>query len=139
MNMITFTVEGRLEGDVAKTCVAGKEVDIGLMGSDYPTPEEMLLASALSCMMLTIYYVAKEMNVKLDDVEGYIEGTMDPKGFQGDPNVPPGLLEVNYFITVKSKDERINEVLEQSMRRCPLKDTLIRQIKVNVNWKVEKE
>jgi uncharacterized OsmC-like protein len=86
--MITFTVEGRLEGDVAKTCVAGKEVDIGLMGSDYPTPEEMLLASALSCMMLTIYYVAKEMNVKLDDVEGYIEGTMDPKGFQGDPNVP---------------------------------------------------
>jgi uncharacterized OsmC-like protein len=40
---------------------------------------------------------------------------------------------------VKSKDERINEVLEQSMRRCPLKDTLIRQIKVNVNWKVEKE
>ncbi len=136
--MITFTVEGRLEGDVAKTCVAGKEVDIGLMGSDYPTPEEMLLSSALSCMMLTIYYVAKEMNVKIDNVEGYIEGTMDPKGFQGDPNVPPGLLEINYFINVKSNDERINEVLEKSMRRCPLKDTLIRQIKVNVNWKIEK-
>lgn len=136
--MITFTVEGRLEGDIAKICVAGKEVEIGLFGSDYPTPEEMLLASALSCMMLTVYYIAREMNVKLDRVEGYIEGTMDPKGFQGDPNVPPGLLEVNYFITVGSDDERINEVLDQTMKRCPLKDTLTRQIKVNVNWKVEK-
>ncbi|EZQ04724.1 MULTISPECIES: OsmC family protein [Acidianus] len=134
--MITFTVEGKLQGDIVRACVAGKEIEIGLMGSDYPTPEEVLLSSALSCMILTIYYIAKERNVKVNNIEGYIEGTMDPRGFQGDPEVHPGLLEVNYYITVESEDRRINEILEQSIKRCPLKDTLSRPVKINVNWDI---
>ncbi|AWR95186.1 OsmC family protein [Acidianus brierleyi] len=134
--MMTFTVEGKLDGDVVKSCVNGTEVTIGLFGSDYPTPEEMLLASALSCMLLTIYYVAKEKNVEIEEANGYIEGTMDPRGFQGDPTVPPGLLEVNYDITVKSKDPKINEVIELANKRCPLKDTLTRSIKINIKWNI---
>jgi uncharacterized OsmC-like protein len=134
--MMTFTVEGKLDGDVVKSCVNGTEVTIGLFGSDYPTPEEMLLASALSCMLLTIYYVAKEKGVEVEEANGYIEGTMDPRGFQGDPNVPPGLLEVNYDITVKSKDPKINEVIELANKRCPLKDTLTRSIKINIKWNI---
>ncbi|ARM76786.1 OsmC family protein [Acidianus manzaensis] len=135
--MMTFTAEGKLEGDVAKISINCNEYQIGLFGSDYPTPEEMLLGSALSCLLLTIYYVAKEKDVKIDEAYGYIEGTMDPRGFQGDPNVPPGLLEVNYEITVKSKDDRIKEVLEESEKRCPLKDTLSRPIKINVKWNLK--
>jgi Predicted redox protein, regulator of disulfide bond formation len=98
--MITFTVEGRLNQDEVVTEVKGMEYRIGLLGSDLPTPEEMLLASALSCMILTIYYISKEMKIDLKGVEGYIEGTLDPKGFQGDPNIPPGILEVRYDLTV---------------------------------------
>jgi hypothetical protein len=56
--MITFTVEGRLNQDEVVTEVKGMEYRIGLLGSDLPTPEEMLLASALSCMILTIYYIS---------------------------------------------------------------------------------
>jgi len=134
--MMTFTVEGKLEGDVVKSCVNGTEVTIGLFGSDYPTPEEMLLASALSCMLLTIYYIAKEKNVEIEEANGYIEGTMDPRGFQGEPNVPPGLLEINYDITIKSKDPKINEVIELANKRCPLKDTLTRSIKINIKWNI---
>ncbi len=135
--MMTFTVEGRLDGEVAKVCVAGKELDIGFFGSDYPTPEEVLLASALSCLLLTVKYVAREKGVEIEELSGYIEGTMDPRGFQGDPTIPPGLLEVNYEVKVKSKDERIREVIELSEKRCPLKDTLSRPVKVKVKWVLE--
>ncbi|MFP3204639.1 MAG: OsmC family protein [Metallosphaera yellowstonensis] len=136
--MITFTVEGRLNQDEVVTEVKGMEYRIGLLGSDLPTPEEMLLASALSCMILTIYYISKEMKIDLKGVEGYIEGTLDPKGFQGDPNIPPGILEVRYDLTVFSNDERIQDVMQLSMRRCPLKDTLTRNVKVDVTWNVRK-
>lgn len=138
IDMITFTAEGRLDGDVVKVDVKSEEYKIGLLGSDYPTPEEMLLAAALSCLLLTVHYIAREREVKIDEAYGYIEGTIDPKGFQGYPNIPPGLLEVNYEITIKSKDERIREVIELAEERCPLKDTLTRPVKVNVKWNLMK-
>ena len=135
--MITFTAEGVLEGDKAKICVKDQEFVIGLLGSDYPTPEEVLLASALSCLMLTVYYVANEKGLKIEKMSGYIEGELDPKGFQGDPNIPPGFLSVSYEIEVKADNkELLEKVLEESERRCPLKDTLTRSIKVNVKWKI---
>ena len=135
--MITFTAEGELEGDVVKVSVGDGEFKIGLIGSDYPTPEEVLLGSALSCLMLTVYYVAREKGLKLNSLKGYIEGTLDPKGFQGDPNIPPGFLEINYEIEVRAENkELLEKVLQESERRCPLKDTLTRSIKVNVKWKI---
>lgn len=137
--MITFVVEGKLDnnGEVV-TEIKGSEYRIGLLGSDLPTPEEVLLAAALSCMILTIYYTASELKVELKGVEGYIEGTLDPRGFQGDPDVPPGLLKVKYDLTIFSDDERIKRVMELSNRRCPLKDTLVRRIDVEVSWSVRK-
>lgn len=134
---MTFTAEGELEGDHVKITTDNTELKIGFLGSDYPTPEEILLSSALSCLMLTVYYIAREKNLKLDSLKGYIEGTLDPKGFQGDPNIPPGFLEINYEIEVSAKDkELLQKVLDESERRCPLKDTLTRSIKVNVKWKI---
>ncbi|ABP95634.1 MULTISPECIES: OsmC family protein [Metallosphaera] len=136
--MITFTAEAKLEGETAVVSVKDLELKIGLIGSENPTPEELMLGAALSCMILTIYYISREMGVKLQGVEGYIEGNLDPKGFQGDPNVPPGLLQVKYDLTVFSDDERIGKVMELSMRRCPLKDTLMRSVDVDVTWKIRK-
>ena len=134
---MTFTAEGELEGDHVKVSSMNSELVIGLFGSDYPTPEEVLLESALSCLMLTVYYVAREKNLKINSMKGYIEGTLDPKGFQGDPNIPPGFLEINYEIEVSAENkELLEKVLEESERRCPLKDTLTRSIKVNVKWKI---
>jgi uncharacterized OsmC-like protein len=137
--MLTFISEAKLEGDYVRATVGDTELKIGLLGSGLPTPEEVLLASALSCLMLTVVYVAKEKGVKIDGMEGYIEGVMDPRGFQGAGNVPPGLLEVKYWVKVVSKDERIKEVLEESEKRCPLRDTLVREVKVKVEWDVRKE
>ncbi|QIW24806.1 OsmC family peroxiredoxin [Sulfolobus sp. S-194] len=135
--MITFTAEGTLEGDKVRVSVKDTEFIIGLLGSDYPTPEEVLLASALSCLMLTVYYVANEKGLRIEKMNGYIEGNLDPKGFQGDPNIPPGFLDISYEIEVKTDNkELLEKVLEESERRCPLKDTLTRSIKVNVKWKV---
>lgn len=135
--MITFTVEGELKGDVVETYVKDNVLRIGLLGTEYPTPEEILLASALSCLILTVYYIAKERDIKIDSIDGYIEGTLDPKGFEGDPSVPPGILEVNYFIDVKSEEPKIEEVLREAEKRCPLRDTLVRSVKVKVNWNIK--
>lgn len=135
--MITFTVEGELKGDVVETYVKDNVLRIGLLGTEYPTPEEILLASALSCLILTVYYIAKEKDIKIDSIDGYIEGTLDPKGFEGDSSVPPGILEVNYFIDVKSEEPKIEEVLREAEKRCPLRDTLVRSVKVKVNWNIK--
>ncbi|MGC9105075.1 MAG: OsmC family protein [Thermoprotei archaeon] len=137
--MLTFFSEAKLEGDYVRATVGDTELKIGLLGSGLPTPEEVLLASALSCLMLTVVYVAREKGVQVDGMEGYIEGVVDPKGFQGVDNVPPGLLEVRYWVKVVSRDDRIREVLEESERRCPLRDTLAREVKVKVEWDVRKE
>ncbi|PVU69903.1 peroxiredoxin [Sulfolobales archaeon SCGC AB-777_K20] len=137
--MLTFTSEGKLEKNHVTVTLGDLELKIGLLGSGLPTPEEVLLASALSCLMLTVYYVAKEKDVEIKGMEGYIEGTMDPKGFQGHQGVPPGLLEVKYWVKVVSRSERIKEVLEESEKRCPLKDTLTRPVKVEVNWEIKTE
>ncbi|BBG22972.1 OsmC family protein [Sulfuracidifex tepidarius] len=134
---MTFTAEGKVEGDHVSVCAGGSEIKIGLMGSDYPTPEEVLLASSLSCLMLTVVYVAREKGVKLDEVSGCIQGDMDPRGFQGEPGIPPGVLEVRYNVRVKGNDARIKEIIEESERRCPMKDTLVRSVKVKVNWDIE--
>ncbi|MUN29661.1 OsmC family peroxiredoxin [Sulfolobus metallicus DSM 6482 = JCM 9184] len=107
------------------------------MGGEYPTPEEVLLASSLSCLMLTVVYIAREKGVAVEDIEGCIQGDMDPKGFQGDPSIPPGVLEVRYNLTVRSKDPRIKEILEESEKRCPMRDTLARSVKVVVKWDIE--
>jgi uncharacterized OsmC-like protein len=134
---MTFTAEGRLEGDHVKVCAGGKEMEIGLMGTDYPTPEEVLLASSLSCLMLTVVYIAREKDVKVEEISGCIQGDMDPKGFQGNDKVPPGMLEVRYNIRVKSKDRSIKDILEEAEKRCPMRDTLVRSVKVKVNWDIE--
>ncbi len=135
--IITFTAEGRLEGDKVTISLKDFDYKIGLIGSDYPTPEEFCLASALSCLILTIYYIAKEKNVEIKSIEGYIEGKMDPKGFQGEDKIPPGLLEVNYDLVIESSDSRINEILEEAEKRCPMRDTLTRSVKVNIKWRIK--
>jgi uncharacterized OsmC-like protein len=137
LTTITFTAEGKLERDKVIVDLNGTEIRVGLLGSDNPTPEEFCLASAISCLILTVYYIAREKGVAINSIEGYIEGKMDTKGFQGFKEVPPGLLEVNYELIVDSKDTRISEILKEAEERCPMRDTLTRSVKVNINWKIK--
>ncbi|AAK41320.1 OsmC family peroxiredoxin [Saccharolobus solfataricus] len=137
MTVITFTAEGRLDGDKVIVDLNGTEIKVGLLGSDNPTPEEFCLASAISCLILTVYYIAREKGVTINSIEGYIEGKMDTKGFQGVEEVPPGLLEVSYELIVYSKDSRISDILKEAEERCPMRDTLTRSVKVNINWKIK--
>ena len=135
--VITFTAEGVLEGDKVRVSVKDSELVSGLLSSDHLTPKEVLLASALLCLMLTVYYVANEKGVKIEEMSGYIEGSIDPKGFQGDPRVPPGFLEINYEVKVRAdRRDLIQQVLEESERRCPMKDPMTRSVRVNVKWRL---
>ncbi|BBD71996.1 peroxiredoxin [Sulfodiicoccus acidiphilus] len=135
MTTITFAAEAKLEEEKVRVYVKDSELVVGTIGSDYPTPEELLLSAALSCLLLTLLYVAREMEVHLEEVDGYIEGDLDPAGFNGGA-VPPGVLEVRYFVKVRSSDPRVSDVLNASERRCPLKDTLTRSVRVRVNWQL---
>ncbi|WP_338601915.1 OsmC family protein [Sulfolobus tengchongensis] len=137
MTIVTFTAEGRLEGDKVIVNLSDIELKIGMLGSEYPTPEEFCLASAISCIILTVYYIAKEKGVSIISIEGYIEGKMDTSGFQGKGDIPPGLQEVNYELVVRSQDDRINDILQEAERRCPMRDTLTRNVKVNIKWKIK--
>jgi len=133
---ITFVSEGKLVGDKVIVSLSNGEMEIGSLGSGYPTPEELCLASAISCLILTVYYIAKEKGVVINSIEGYIEGKMDIDGFRRIKDIPPGLLEVNYELVVSSKDDRIVEVLKEAEERCPMRDTLTRSVRVNIRWKI---
>jgi len=133
---ITFVSEGKLVGDKVIVNLSNGEMEIGPLGSGYPTPEELCLASAISCLILTVYYIAKEKGVVINSIEGYIEGKMDIDGFRRIKDIPPGLLEVNYELVVSSKDDRIVEVLKEAEERCPMRDTLTRSVRVNIRWKI---
>ncbi|AOL15578.1 peroxiredoxin [Sulfolobus sp. A20] len=137
MKIITFVAEGKLDGDKVTITLGNNDYTIGLIGSDYPTPEEFCLASALSCLILTIYYIGRERGIEIESIDGFIEGKLDPRGFQGDNNVPPGLLEVNYEISITSSDTRINELIKEAEKRCPMRDTLTRSVKVNIKWRIK--
>lgn len=136
--MERFSVKGVLEGNKVKVIIGNKEFNIGMPNSGFPTPEEFLLASALSCELLTLFYYANQKGLKIENVNGKIEGEIDIRGFLGDPKIPPGFLTITYEIEVKSNNkEAIKELAEIAEKRCPIKDTITRGVKININWKID--
>lgn len=136
MPLSVFTAEATLEGDRVRVSTASSELLIGMMGGNDPTPEEIFMASALSCMMLTVKYYADRLGVKIESMNGYIEGELDPKGFTGESPSPPGFIKVTYHLKVRARGEKLDDVMKASERMCPLKDTLSRSVPVEVKWEI---
>ncbi|MEM0373340.1 MAG: OsmC family protein [Sulfolobaceae archaeon] len=134
MNPIIFFAEARIENGKVKVQVKDSEIEMDPLGGDNPSPEEYFLASALACYLLTVNYIAKEKGVEIRELKGYIEGEMNLEGFYGKDGIPPGFLSIKMEVEI-SPNDKLQEIIEESNKRCPLKHTIENGVKIKISIK----
>ncbi|HBT26705.1 MAG TPA: osmotically inducible protein C, partial [Pseudothermotoga sp.] len=90
-------------------------------------PVEYVLAALAGCLNVVGNLVAKEMDVKLQDLLIEIEGTLNPAKFQGKSSEErAGYKQIN--VKMKVKTDASPEILEKWLKtveeRCPVSDNL---------------
>lgn len=101
-------------------------------------PVELLLSSLGGCLVISAMVFSEECDVELKDITVDVDGDLNTDGFFGkDPNVPAGLLEirVNINFDTDSPREKVEKLIETIENRCPVSDSLRRNLSVNVNFK----
>lgn len=96
------------------------------------SPVEVLLGSLGGCINVVASMVAKEMGFELEDLKLKVEGDLDPRGFKRTADVPAGFQEVRVKIQKLEgiPDEKRAEYIEEIEGRCPLEDTIQRNVEV---------
>lgn len=90
-------------------------------------PVEYLLAALAGCINVVGHLVAKEMNIKLDELSVDIEGTLNPARFQGKSfEERAGYKQISVNIKVKSdaSQDLLKKWLESVKDRCPVSDNI---------------
>ena len=86
-----------------------------LLGRDLgPNPVEYLLAGLTSCVTTSIIYHAASRGIKIDEIESYLEGDIDLRGFLGlDKNVRRGFqnIRMNFKIKADATDKELQEIV----------------------------
>ena len=108
------------------------------------SPADVVLVALGTCQEIMYAALASTMDIQLDECKVDVTADLDLKGLMGmDPDVPPGLLALDYHVHLKSpaSDEQLKELIDIVERQCPLLDTLTRNVqvtgKVNINDRIE--
>lgn len=90
-------------------------------------PVEYLLAALAGCINVVGHLVAKEMNIKLNELSVDIEGILNPARFQGKSfEERAGYKQISVNIKVKSdaSQDLLKKWLESVKDRCPVSDNI---------------
>jgi len=108
------------------------------------SPADVVLVALGTCQEIMYAALASAMDIQLDECKVDVTADLNLKGLMGmDPEVPPGLLAMDYHVHLKSpaSDEELKNLIDVVERQCPLLDTLTRDVKVtgkvNINDRVE--
>lgn len=87
-----------------------------------PNPLEVLLASLAGCMNVVARMVAREMQLDLRRLSFAVDGTLDPRGMMGAPDVPPHFQTVSVRVTAEGglTAEQLAALRAEVDRRCPV-------------------
>ena len=94
-----------------------------------PTPMQMLLATLANCLEITALLYFSFLKVNVDSIKVRVEATFDKRCVLSDKEAPlPGFYDINYVWYIESKEKlrRIEHVLENVEKFCPVKGTLTR-------------
>ncbi|MHA1596393.1 MAG: OsmC family protein [Candidatus Asgardarchaeia archaeon] len=99
-----------------------------------PNPVELLLGALGSCLSTITTIYAKKRGIKVDDVEVELSGQLDPRGFQGLADVRPGLQKIEVKVKIKSPEsrEKLQELLDDVVKHCPVEDNLAHGVPIEV-------
>ncbi|MFV2033115.1 MAG: OsmC family protein [Gammaproteobacteria bacterium] len=149
--MVKYRAETQWEGDVRCTAKV-RDFDTVVIdepaafggGDEAMSPADVILVALGTCQEIMYAALASSMDIQLDECKVDVSADLDLKGLLGlDPDVPPGLLAMDYQVRLKSpaSDEKLKELIDVVERQCPLLDTLTRDIKVtgkvNINDRVD--
>lgn len=126
-NKMKLMVNAKTEG-ITVTARAGKHefiIDEGkhMGGQDLgPNPLQAVLGALAACENVTARFVAREMNLNLQDLSFKIKGQFDPRGFMGDPTVRPYFetISVEAIIATSESEDRVKELQKKVEARCPV-------------------
>jgi putative redox protein len=87
-----------------------------------PNPLETLLASLAGCMNVVARMVAREQGVDLQRLSFTVEGTLDPRGMMGDPDVAPYFEAVSVRVMAEGNltPAQLEALRTEVDRRCPV-------------------
>jgi uncharacterized OsmC-like protein len=109
-----------------------------LLGTDTgPNPAEYLLHALAACVTTAIVYVAAARNVRLTEVESYLEGDIDLNGALGtDPvNHRNGFERIRMTFRLKgdAPPEKLREVVTRGHGRSAVFDSITQGVPVHVD------
>jgi uncharacterized OsmC-like protein len=104
-------------------------------GSAAPSPTAYLLGALAGCAVAFIHDVlAPQFDVVLDDISAVARCGSDLRGLLGMEGSDPRLTDLSLEITIESSSERVDELREAWLDRCPIYLSLIEAANVEVTW-----
>ena len=110
-------------------------------GDAGPSPMEYVLAALCGCTAIIVRMIAGELGVAITDIEITAKGTIDPRGFKGNPRVSEHFQKVTERVTLTTDamPDRLDQLRAAWEDRCPaynlLKDAGIR---MDVEWDIRR-
>jgi len=102
-------------------------------------PVELTLSALGGCLSICASMFAESFDVELNNFSVELEGDLDLRGFKGVDEVDPGFQEVRFIINIDSDspEENIKQLVEAIENRCPVSDSLKRNIDINFDYKTK--
>ncbi|EMA41154.1 OsmC family protein [Halobiforma nitratireducens] len=119
----------RIDTDDAEF-VVGKDVN----------PIEYFLGAVLGCLNSTGTMVARDMDIRLDDLTVTVESGVDYAAYRGEETDDrPGLqgLEVSVVVDSDADEETLEEWLAAVERRCPITDNVANETSIGLTLESE--
>lgn len=116
--------------------VEGDHPSVLCGGDAAPTPVEYLLAALAACITAGIGNIASARQIELTSVETTVEGDMDMQGILGlNDAVRNGYsgIRASFKIAGDASQEKLQQIVEQSMARSAVLDVLSNGVKVDVD------
>lgn len=101
-----------------------------------PNPLEYLLAGQAGCLNVTASQVAKDMGIRLDDLDIEITGEFDVAAFQTeqpDERTAVQNIRVTLKVEADADDETIREWGDRVEERCPVSDNIRNETAIDLS------
>ncbi|MCJ8007289.1 OsmC family protein [Lederbergia wuyishanensis] len=108
--------------------------------NEAPTPLEYVLGSFNGCVLVVIDLAAKELGFQYDNIEITSNALIDRRGLAGTADVSPYYqsVENNIVFYTSESDERLQELKEIVIKRCPLYNLLKNAgVAIHLNWTIQ--
>lgn len=101
-----------------------------------PNPVEYILAGYAGCINVVAHIVAKELNIKINDLEIKIDGDLNPSRLFGSSfNDRAGYQSIDVKLKTSTKLDKDLETkwLNEIKERCPVNDNLSNTTPINLS------